>query len=284
MIERELWDWVDLGDSEGSMDRPSRLPIWFMPPKVTLDGEWLTFHRPIGKLRRGGFALQASKVGAGRGLLTEFVTLDDAPADQILEYARRYGPLGFCQHGDPNHRLGSEGCLPMVVPARKPNEAGQVREAVQWWRNLAGHARALLNVAAQLSKGKVEPITLVRLNPELIFSSRKQFRAAQRNPASFVAYGLDLWLRYFQVRPRISYNPRRKRFETHISGRPAFPGALALQLLLAITRSLGVAVCSSCGKPFRPSRRPNPNRNCYCKACGIKAAWREAQARRRQKK
>ena len=225
--------------------------------------------------------LQYRNVEAATTLLTEFVKLDGAPAERILDYARRYGRFGFCKHGDPSHRLRPEGCAADVWTTGAGQAA--VREALQWWRNLAGHARALLNAAAQLSEGRVDDLSLARLNPQLFFSAPR-LRAARRDPASFVAYGMELWLSFFQVRPRVSYNPRRKRFEIRIGGASPLPGALALQIMLAVTRSAGVAVCSSCGKPFAPSRRPNSNRNAYCNACGIRAAWREAQARRRARK
>ena len=280
-IVRE-WDWVHLGDSEGRIDRLSPLRAWPVPPDVRLDGEWLTFRYPVRVLRPGRRALRVRRVRAGRGLLTEFVALADAPAERILEYARRYGPLGFCKHGDPSHRLRIEGCGALTVSRGTPDEAGQLREAVQWWRNLAHHARALLNAAVQLSKHKLKPISMMQLNPALIFATQLKWRELLRNPEPFVVYGLDLWLRFFQVRPRASYNPLGGRFEIRINGSPALAGALAIQIMLALTRSAGIAICSSCGKAFPPSRRPNPNRNSYCKSCGIKAAWRDAQARRRQ--
>jgi len=283
MTRTDEWDWVLLGDSEGRIDRPSAVPAWRVPPEAKLDGEWLTFRYPVRVLRRGWRALRVRRVRAGRGLLTEFVTLADAPAERILEYARRYGPLGFCEHGDPGHRLRLEGCRASTISPGKRDEAGQLREAVQWWRNLARHARALLNAAAQLSRRKLEPTTMMLLNPGLMFSNRLQFKEMQRNPEPFVVYGLDLWLRFFQVRPRASYNPQRRRFEIRIGGSPALAAALALQIMLALTCSAGIAICSSCGKNFAPSRRPNPNRNTYCQRCGIKAAWRDAQARRRQR-
>ena len=75
-----------------------------------------------------------------------------------------------------------------------------------------------------------------------------------------------------------------RRIEVKISGMPPLPGALALQIMLVLTRWSGIAICSSCGRLFSPSRRPNPNRNAYCKGCGVRAAWREAQARRRERK
>ncbi len=281
MTKLEWWDWVALGDDEGRVDRPAAVPNWSAAPEVELDGQWLLFRYPIRTLRRGRRVLQFRKVEAAAGVLTEFVKLDEAPAERILDYARRYGRFGFCEHGDPSHRLRPEGCAAAVCTTGAGQTA--VREALQWWRNLAGHARALLNTAAQLSKGRVDDLTLARLNPQLLFSAPR-LRAARRDPASFVAYGMELWLRFFQVRPRVSYNPRRKRFEIRIGGAPPLPGALAMQIMLAVTRSAGIAVCSSCGKLFAPSRRPNSNRNAYCNACGIRAAWREAQARRRARK
>lgn len=255
------------------------MPTWSAPPEVELDGQWLLFRYPVRTLRHGRRALQFRRVRASAGLLTEFVTLDEAPAERILAYARRHGPLGFCRHGDPSHRARPEGCAPAIATGQPA-----LREALQWWRTLASHARALLSAAAQLFKGRVDDLTLARLNPGLVLSPPRLLRAARRDPASFVAYGMELWLRFFQVRPRAIYNRRRKRFEVRIGGSSALPGALALQIMLALTRWSGIAVCSSCGKLFAPSRRPNPNRNAYCDACGIRAAWREAQARRRETK
>jgi hypothetical protein len=278
-MTKSEWDWILLGDDEGRVDRPSAMPTWSAPPEVELDGQWLLFRYPVRTLRHGRRALQFRRVRASAGLLTEFVTFDEAPAERILAYARQHGPLGFCRHGDPSHRARPEGCAPAIATGQTA-----LREALQWWRNLASHARALLNAAAQLFKGRVDDLTLARLNPGLFLSPPLLLRVARRDPASFVAFGMELWLRYFQVRPRAIYNRRRKRFEVRIGGSSALAGALALQIVLALTRWSGIAVCSSCGKLFAPSRRPNPNRNAYCDTCGIRAAWRAAQSRRRERK
>jgi hypothetical protein len=281
MTDLERWDWVTLGDPEGRIDQPSGVPAWSAPPEVELDGQSLVFGYPVRTLGHGHRELRLRRIRAGRGLLTEFVQLEEAPAERILAYARQHGPLGFCRHGDPSHRIHPQGCAPWVCTTDTGQPA--VREDLAWWRNLAGHARALLTAAAQLFKGRVDEIALARLNPRLLLPPRQLLRAARRDPAPFVVFGMELWLRFFQVRPRITYDPRRKRFEVQISGAPPLAGALALQIMLVLTRWSGVATCSSCGKLFPPSRRPNPNRNTYCKACGIRAAWREAQARRRQR-
>jgi hypothetical protein len=149
-------------------------------------------------------------------------------------------------------------------------------------RNLARHARSLLNAAAQLRKGAVEDMTLVRLNPGLLFSATS-LTDALPEAGWFVAYGMDLWLRFFQVRPRVTYNETRKRVEARMGGSPALAAALALQILVVLTRSSGFAICSGCGQPFAPARRPNPNRNAYCRGCGKRAGWRDAQERHRKR-
>jgi hypothetical protein len=280
MTELVRWDWVTLGDNEGRVDGRSTVPNWSAPPEVELEGEWLLFRRPVSGSRDGQRRLERRRVSADPSLLTKFVQLDEAPAERILDYARRHGPLGFCQHGDPSHRLIPAGCSP-VVSAGQAGDA-TLREALQWWRNLAGHARSLLNAAAQLRKGGVDDMTLVRLNPELLFSATK-LTEARRDAGWFVAFGMDLWLRFFQVRPRVTYHEARKRVEARIGGSPALAGALALQMMIILTRSTGFAICSGCGQPFAPSRRPNPNRNAYCRDCGERAVWRDAQERRRKR-
>jgi hypothetical protein len=188
---------------------------------------------PVRILRHGRRALQFRRVRASAGLLTEFVMLDEAPAERILAYARRHGPLGFCRHGDPSHRARPEGCAPAIATGQPA-----LREALQWWRNLASHARALLSAAAQLFKGRVDDLTLARLNPGLVLSPPRLLRAARRDPASFVAYGMELWLRFFQVRPRAIYNRRRKRFEVRIGGSSALPGYRGLFKLWQAVRAL----------------------------------------------
>ena len=154
------------------MDRPAAVPIWSTAPEIELDGSWLLFRYPIRTLRPG------RRGEAAATLLTEFVKLDEAPAERILDYARRHGRFGFCKHGDPSHRLRPEG--PRC--GRRTTTSGQtaVREALQWWRNLAGHARALLNAAAQLSKGRVDDLTPCPAQPAaFLFGAAPEGSAAR---------------------------------------------------------------------------------------------------------
>lgn len=61
-------------------------------------------------------------------------------------------------------------------------------------------------------------------------------------------------------------------------------GALAIQLLMAVSGGKGLALCSSCGAPYMPKRRPNTKRRNYCLDCGRTAALRDAQQDRRTRK
>jgi hypothetical protein len=62
-------------------------------------------------------------------------------------------------------------------------------------------------------------------------------------------------------------------------------GALAVFLMHEVARSDGPAVCSACGQPHWPERRPNPNRRTYCADCrgwaDHRDATRDDRARRR---
>jgi predicted RNA-binding Zn-ribbon protein involved in translation (DUF1610 family) len=156
-------------------------------------------------------------------------------------------------------------------------------EPVERWRENIERVRALLNAIAQFSKSrKVSDRTLIALNPKLSVSAAA-LRKARIAGWSFIAAWTQMWLRAFRVRPAILYDAQSKGFHARLRGRPGLGSALALQLMTLACQSKGIAICSSCGRPFPPKRRPIPTRESYCPKCGIQAAWRDAQRRRRQK-
>jgi hypothetical protein len=73
--------------------------------------------------------------------------------------------------------------------------------------------------------------------------------------------------------------------KTHLEANGLFD-ALVAQLILAINRSQGFVMCSSCGELYTPKRRPRPNQRHYCgkEECKKRAAWKNASARYYQKK
>jgi len=271
-------DWLDLGSGEdGIVDRPTGALAWAIAPAVTLENGALIFRYSAKPGKNGTNYLKRGKARPDARLLTRFIELADASDDRILAYARRYGRLGLCEHGELQHLAKDDpDCLPTGL-------GGMYVEQVERWRENARGARALLNAIAQFYKsGTVSDATLRALNPALR-SSAAALRKAGLAGWSFILGWTRIWLRAFRVRPEILYDRRAKRFHARLRGRPGLGNALALQIMTLACQSKGIAICSSCARPFTPKRRPSPTRESYCPKCGIRGAWRDAQYRRRQR-
>ncbi len=87
---------------------------------------------------------------------------------------------------------------------------------------------------------------------------------------------VDRWLELGRVRPFCVL--RGKTLTVRFGGGPGggLFAALALQLLIAVTGTRGLAICTACTRPYAPKRRPNPNRRNYCQKCAHKTAVRDA--------
>jgi predicted RNA-binding Zn-ribbon protein involved in translation (DUF1610 family) len=270
-------DYLDLGTGEDAIvDRPSDSRSWDIPPAVALEGGKLVFRYFPARRKSGKLYLKRAVARPNGRLLTRFIELVDASDDKILAYARQYGRIGLCKHGELQH-LASD--YPECI---QDGLGGKFVEPVERWRENAKHARALLNAIAQFSKsGKVADQTLIALNPKLGLSAAA-LREARTTDGAFIAAWTQIWLRACKVRPVIVYDLRSKRFHFRLQGRPGLGGALAMQLMTLASKSKGIASCSSCARLFSPKRRPSAARESYCPNCGIQAAWRDAQRRRRQ--
>src|SRR5687767_6046125 len=84
------------GDVGAVIDRFVSGFEWAIPTTVVLTPEELAWSVAARRRRR---------VRVSPGLLADFVRLDQAPDESILDYARRWGPLWLCKHGEPwrNH-------------------------------------------------------------------------------------------------------------------------------------------------------------------------------------
>jgi hypothetical protein len=71
------------------------------------------------------------------------------------------------------------------------------------------------------------------------------------------------WVELGDVRPEIDFGGGPPII---LGGEGLFAG-LATQLLFAATRTAGVVICSSCGAPFSPKRRPRAGEAHYCDTC-----------------
>jgi hypothetical protein len=273
----ETLDFLDLATGvEAIVDRPNDARTWEIPPAVLLKGDSLVFEYSY-KRMRGEPYLTRSKSQAHGGVLTRFMELADASDEKILAYAIQYGRLGLCKHGELQH-LATDwpDCMQSGL-------GGKFVEPLRRWREHAKRARALLNAIAQFSKrGVVSDVTLIALN-ENLGRSAAALEEIRREGWSSIGLQVQIWLRAFRVRPELLYDRGGKRFHIRLRGRPGLGSALAMQFMILVGQSKGFAICASCARPFPPKRQVSPSRESYCGKCGIRAAWRDAQRRRRKK-
>jgi hypothetical protein len=241
------------------LERPLAMDGLWVPADVRVVGDWLHW-------RHVAPPCVFRMVTPGPGLLEDFVRLADAPPERIERYARRWGVLSICQHGLLSHGpdagpadqtgLGNE-CRPLGWPAAP-------REPLEAWRHCARALQAILSLAARLGRGELgRPEDWQALFPaeptvpwwRRSVSSEKSFLAL-----TFTTQFLDV----AQVRPVWLWSEKTPGIRLRSNG---LYGALIMQVLLAISRTEGLAVCSGCGFPYAPSRQPRGDQRCYCGDC-----------------
>ncbi len=284
MTYRSLWDLVN---PEGELYRRAFSDGWWRPATVVLKRDQVNWY---GRRERD--------VRPGPDLLEDFIRLGDKPDAKIVAYANRWGVLGIAT------RIPPVTPGPIVGPGRDAVGSGLAlliqylnatrtplppagSEPVVAWRHFANQARALLETAADVwrgGSGKPENLAmLLRPLPSEWFPAlegsrswltRRPARALQKVSAQrrLIASVVNRWLQIGDVGLVCGWgrNAPAVRVAT-----PCLFGALALQLLLTVARTNGFSFCSACGRPYLPSREPRAGRH-YCRACGKRAAGRDA--------
>lgn len=231
----------------------------------------------------------------GLDLLIEFMNLADAPVETVLAFARKWGVLEICRHGLPcTHNLryadtfSGRWCFPLAY-----TDAKFFSEPILYWHFYAKQMRALLNIAVRLKQGvpglvedwKVVQASGLMRKPEVEVLGGELFAAIYGRTVEddrlFVLKLLDRWLSIGDVRPNLVWDDEH----CSVSFDNTLFGMLAMQLMLEISSSGGIAFCSGCGKSYTPKlRRPKVGQRNYCRDCGKKAAWRDAKAGERRRK
>lgn len=220
----------------------------------------------------------------GPGVLEQFVRLTDGPDADVAAYVRRWGPLMFCDE----HHLPVEhqrGCRPFGwneprLKRRLPR-AADAFDPLPLWRQVAGQAGALLRIGDRLRSGRVgQPddwrLVYARSRRPLITSDVSYERTV-------LARVMNQWLSIGDVRPLW----RWRRAAEFVIQAPGLFGTLALQLVAVLSAIEGLSLCSGCGSPYTPSRRPTSGRRHYCPPCRrsgvpLRDAQRERRARVRE--
>lgn len=265
----KIWQEAGLDTREtAELSRIFTADSWSLPSVVELDGERLLWRAAKGEEKR---------FHPGRGLMEDFVRLHESSPDQIVKYAKRWGVLGLCSHGlptshsYPSYVFGYKGMTHICRPAPSKSMRGYFEEPLEIWRDFSKNAFELLHIAAQLHKGKpVGSKDWEFACSVFAVSSTTDTHAEKMKMQRYqVAFVVERWLSLGGVRPRFTWEGLTPSFEL---GGPALIGtglfgALAVQLLLSISRIDGLEVCSGCTHPYLPSRRPQSGRRHYCPDC-----------------
>lgn len=142
----------------------------------------------------------------------------------------------------------------------------------------------MLQAAAHLHVDKLPPEATWRVAFDLNFTPSEDFLYLRELydysfPRSVtdawnkVDKRLNQWTALAKVRPFIERNAGRATITLAGVGSGVF-GALAVQLFLAATKTEGFAMCSACGLPYFPSRRPRRGQRNYCARCANDGASR----------
>jgi hypothetical protein len=235
-------------------------------------------------------------------LFEAFLTLADAPAETIRYYAQRWGVLGICKHDLPRcHEGGTLAALACPLKEeRSTSKSVSGAESLDAWRRYAKKGRSIVDFAARLHLNKTVKEEKLWWGAMGMFSP--SCLSDWQAQTALVAASVNGWLATGGVRPTLVWeksgtsvvlgSPRYPLLKPDggtfslaslVHGTTLFP-VLAVQLMMTVSRSAGLAICSNCGAAYCPKRRPNPSRRRYCEDCGRNAAWRDAQQTRRAKK
>lgn len=275
------WDLAGLTNSDGHLGRPWHAIPLIVPGLIELGPDdtllWSYGVPPETEPQR-----IVKLLPPDRSMLNQFVQLsrDDTSAKEICDYARRWGVLGLCEKDWPT--LHHPYC---VSKAFKRGDTPWYSEPLAKWRLFSRTAQAVVNTAAKLSLEK--ELTAEEFRAVLTQCGFSNLPSRLQDPSyarQFLAIIVELWLFAGGVRPRLSWDDEGHPYVNMRAEFPCMFGVLGCQLMLAVTNSSGLAVCSGCQQVYTPKRIPARGRNHYCLQCGRTVALRYAARKYRERK
>lgn len=199
-----------------------------------------------------------------KGALNAFIKIKTE--DDILHFARRYGPLGLCEHGLPPMHERDDGERHWCPPYKEDDKLRWGKEPLKRWYDYVEVAKKLLSATADWN---ISP------SAEL---------GAGLHKFAFRFFVAD-WLSSAGIRLDLQWN--QGKYNLVLTGGGVF-GALGVQLLSAVTTN-NLTICSGCGKLYlREGRKPQEGRRNFCPKCGdtvaSKLRVRDTRIRKKEEK
>ena len=281
-----------LRDAHGNVERRYAADVLVRPPIIELEGGRLRWgfrtrpSKPFWNLKD----FKAGRLLPGTGLLLGFVNLAHGSDRDILAYARRWGPLGLCEHGLPSgHRSAwqyDDGCAPVGWDGLGGYEH------LGDWRRFAVRAHTVL-MARTRTPVHLTAAEMNRFRP-LPEGAAPWRRVRGREVERMFRSEVNNWIRWGNVHPQYVLSRGTTSLvlaPTWSPEKPDFPlfGVLGLQLGFAAFSERGVAFCSECGTLFEPGHQLRRDTRRYCGDCAAdgareRYASKEWRARERKKR
>ena len=269
--------------AEGMVGRRVR-PIEFLVPlDVRLEQDRLVWTETQDELTKSPRYMH---VTTAPETIDDFLKLHSAKPEEILRYAKQWGPIGFCKHGLPaSHNSQWRLDRTQVKMCTLLRGTSEFSEPLEFWRETSKRARALLNIAANLyanKSGKEEDWKIVESKDS---HPGNTYDWPIENQRFELEWQLTYWMRMGRLMPLVTFDKNVLTFSLEVLNGSGLFGSLALQLALAASRTDGLGTCSACGRAYIPTRKPNANRRNYCPDCrDEKKPLRDAQRAYRLRK
>ncbi len=255
------WDRAGYTNQHGAVSKPIPATHLVIPGVIELTDQSIVWEL----MRTVEF--EPTSRAAPPTLLNQFVKLWRLPDTSILAFARKFGVL-WRGEGEPQCKINVSG-----------------REHSYRWRRASLRYCALLNIAADVQTGEEIRIEEWRY----VGAFEEKFIERLKKPAqsrSQLAHEVRGMLYSSGLGFTIDLHKAKSAFTLAVDYRGCMLNAVLLQLVLTLSNSDCLVICSGCSLPYarsREKRRPRPGQSNYCDECGTTVALRHADQRRKKK-
>ena len=234
---------------------------------------------------------QHKTVSPNNELLIDFVSLanESVPQDfakKVESFAQKWGNLDLCEeHQTPaSHNYNCKPSISHKKVTLRPVDSSNALEEdlicsenLSAWHKFAVFAKSLLNIAANLQQGSYGKDKDWQNLHSIGFIGwshvkEKKKESYRENLLEFeqklIADAVNSLLVIGNLRPEIRWqNNQIITVFKSASSYGSLSANLALQIMLAVGKQKGLAICSTCGVPYTPNRKPASNRRRFCSQC-----------------